>query len=203
MSGGGTDDPTRRILDLPPGRRLVALVGPPAAGKSTRAEALAAAIRDGGRSAQVVPMDGFHLDNATLDARGLRARKGSPATFDVSGLLSLLGAVRSGGSQPFPTFDRAADAVVPNGSRLDAEVAIFEGNYLLLDARPWRNLHPYWDLTLRLDVPEAVLRDRLLRRWRDHGFDAAAARAKAEGNDLPNARLVIAGSRPADLVLRD
>ena len=203
MIAGAPPDPVRRILDLPPGRRLVALAGPPAAGKSTRAETLAAAVREGGRSAQIVPMDGFHLDNDTLDALGLRARKGAPATFDVLGLLSLVRAVRTGGSQPYPTFDRAADAVVPDGGRLDAEVAIFEGNYLLLDALPWRALHPFWDLTLRLDVPEAVLRERLFRRWRDHGFDADTARAKAEGNDLPNARRVLTGSRPADIVLRD
>ncbi|WP_299813313.1 phosphoribulokinase [uncultured Jannaschia sp.] len=196
-------DPVRLILDLPHGRRLVALVGPPAAGKSTRAEALANAVRAGGRTAQVVPMDGFHIDNDTLEARGLRARKGSPATFDVAGLLSLVRAVRTGGSQPFPTFDRTADAVVPLGGRLDAEVAIFEGNYLLLDTVPWRGLHPFWDLTLWLDVPDAVLRERLLRRWRDHGFDAAEARVKAEGNDLPNAHLAVARSRAADIVLRD
>ena len=33
-------------------------------------------------SAAVVPMDGFHYDDAVLTAKGLRQRKGAPETFD-------------------------------------------------------------------------------------------------------------------------
>ncbi|WP_179379389.1 nucleoside/nucleotide kinase family protein [Jannaschia marina] len=191
----------QRLAALPPGRRLIAVAGPPAAGKSTVTAPLAAALTRAGRAAQVVPMDGFHLDNATLDARGLRARKGAPETFDVAGLLALVRAIRAGGDVPFPTFDRAADATVPNGGLFTAEIALVEGNYLLLDEAPWRALHPLWDATVMLDVPEGVLRDRLLRRWTDLGFDVDTARARAGANDLPNARRVRDGSIAADHVV--
>ncbi len=74
----GTDALLRRIVpriaQLDPGRRLIAISGPPAAGKSTLAQALAAARP----AATVVPMDGFHLDNSLLDAAGLRGQKGAP-----------------------------------------------------------------------------------------------------------------------------
>ena len=45
----------------------VAIAGPPGSGKSTLAADLARRI---GPSCCLVPMDGFHLDNATLSARG-------------------------------------------------------------------------------------------------------------------------------------
>ena len=58
------------------GRRLIAIVGAPGSGKSTVAEGLIAqvnAVHPGG--AAILPMDGYHFDDAVLDARGLRARK--------------------------------------------------------------------------------------------------------------------------------
>ncbi|MEM8823446.1 MAG: hypothetical protein AAGF30_07545 [Pseudomonadota bacterium] len=196
ISGVGT-----ALADLPPGRRLVALAGPPAAGKSTTATRLAEAIEARGRTVAIIPMDGFHLDNADLDRLGLRARKGAPETFDVSGLLTLAQAVATGGAHAYPTFNRHADATVPDGGRITAEdeIALFEGNYLLLDEAPWRDLHPLWDATVTIDVPEAELERRLMARWRRH--DPANAEARCQENDLPNARRVMAGSIPADHVL--
>ena len=73
------------------GRRLIAIVGAPGSGKSTVAEGLIAqvnAVHPGG--AAILPMDGYHFDDAVLDARGLRARKGAPETFDVGGLRHML-----------------------------------------------------------------------------------------------------------------
>ena len=66
-------------------RFLLGITGPPAAGKTCLAETLAALIteRRGRGFAVVAPMDGFHLSNAVLDARGLRAVKGAPQTFDA------------------------------------------------------------------------------------------------------------------------
>jgi pantothenate kinase len=68
-------------------RFITAVAGPPGAGKSTVAAQIVAAI---GHHARVVPMDGFHYDNAVLDQLGLRARKGAPETFDAAGFLHLM-----------------------------------------------------------------------------------------------------------------
>ena len=79
-------------------RFIVGVAGPPGAGKSTIAGAIASAI---GAGARVVPMDGFHLDNAVLDKLGLRARKGAPETFDALGFVHLMQRLRRGGDGIF------------------------------------------------------------------------------------------------------
>jgi fructokinase len=182
------------------GRVLVAIAGPPGAGKSTLAEALAADI-DG---AAVVPMDGFHLDNAVLEHRGILARKGAPESFDGLGFVNMIARLKQGGEVAIPVFDRARDIAIA-GARVigpDQRVLLVEGNYLLLNAQPWAALAGLWDLTIGIDVPLPVLEARLIQRWRDHGLTQAQAEARAMGNDIPNARQVLQGSIPADVVIR-
>jgi pantothenate kinase len=53
-----------------------------------------------------------------------------------------------------------------------------------------------------LDVTEDILVERLLERWAGFDYDEAAIVTKMEGNDLPNVRLVLANSRPADIMIR-
>ena len=199
-------DIAARIVERVGDRRrvVIALAGSPGAGKSTLSERLLAALPAG--EAALVPMDGFHFDNAVLDAMGLRQRKGAPETFDCTGLLATLQRIWScDEAVAVPVFDRAADlaragaAIVPADRRL----ILVEGNYLLLDRLPWSDLAPLFDLTIFIDVPMAELERRLLARWTDLGRSEAAARAWVEGNDLPNARLVIENSRRADIVWRN
>lgn len=181
------------------GRFLVALAGPPGAGKSTLAAALVTAL---GQGARAVPMDGFHYDDAVLTARGLRSRKGAPETFDVKGFLHLLGRLRTEDEVAIPLFDRDLEI-----SRAGADVVtvadrilLVEGNWLLLDEAPWTAAR--YDLTIWIDVPEAELDRRLVERWAHHGKTPEAARAWIDGNDLPNIRRAIRGSRAADLRVR-
>lgn len=183
------------------GRIVVALAGPPGAGKSTLSRRLLAALPDG--EAALVPMDGFHFDNAVLEAMRLRDRKGAPETFDCAGLAASLRRIRAGeGSIAVPVFDREADLARAGAAIVGAAArfVLVEGNYLLLARPPWSGLAPLFDLTIFIDVPMAELERRLLARWTGLGRGEETARAWVEGNDLPNARLVIAGSRPADIV---
>lgn len=185
-------------------RLMVAIAGAPGAGKSTMTERLLAALPAG--EAALVPMDGFHFDNAVLDEKALRSRKGAPESFDFDGLETALQRIRMAGAPvAVPLFDReldlarAAAALVPPGARF----VLVEGNYLLLDRPPWSGLASLFDLTVFIEVPIAELERRLLARWTGLGRDAEAARAWVEGNDLPNARLVVEASRRADIVWRN
>lgn len=182
-------------------RYIVAIAGPPGAGKSTLAADLAERVGEGAR---VVPMDGFHLDDAVLNARGLRHRKGAPETFDAAGFLHLLQRLRAGEEVAIPIFDRmlelsraAADVVTARD-----RVLLVEGNYLLLRDPPWSDAAPFFDLTVFVDVPLAELDARLVRRWDHYGKSPAEARAWIDSNDMPNIRTVIDRSAPAMVRLR-
>lgn len=183
-----------------PQRFLTALAGPPGAGKSTLAAAVAAAL---GPGAKVVPMDGFHFDDAVLIARGARGRKGAPDTFDVWGFLHLLRRLRREDEVAIPLFDRdleisraGADIVTPADRLL-----LIEGNYLLFNAKPWNEVAGLVDLTVWIDVPGAELDRRLLARWARYGKTPEQARAWIDTNDMPNIRRVVAGSRAADVMV--
>ncbi len=184
-------------------RVLVALAGAPGAGKSTLATSLLRRFRDQKVPAEIIPMDGFHLDNAVLDARGMRQRKGAPETFDAQGFIHLIRRLKEGGEVVAPIFDRSRDIAIAGAQVVgpEARVVICEGNYLLFDEDPWRDLAPLWDLTARLDVPLRELRARLIQRWLDHGLSRAAATRRAEGNDVVNARRVVEKELPAQFLL--
>jgi pantothenate kinase len=183
-------------------RLIVAIAGPPAAGKSTTAEKLAALLPEG--TATVVPMDGFHYDDGVLDRMGLRQRKGAPETFDLGGYISLIRRLRAREHNvAIPIFDRTMElargsaALVPQ----DIKFIITEGNYLLLDEAPWTDLAPLFDVTVYLDVSRDELERRLVQRWLEHGRTPEAGRAWIDSNDMPNIDRVLTRRRPADLTL--
>ena len=179
-------------LPRPQHRHLVALAGPPAAGKSTLARDLVAALTARGQGAILVPMDGFHLDNAVLDWRGLRARKGAAETFDAAGFVHAMRRLTQEGEVILPDFDRAADLSVAGRIVVGPEhgIAVVEGNYLCCAQAPWHELMPLWSLAAFIDAPDEVLRDRLVRRWLDHGLSPDEAAARAGDNDMRNVAFI-------------
>ena len=185
-------------------RHITAVAGPPGSGKSTFADRLVEALnaRDPG-SAAVFPMDGYHFDDAVLNARGWRPRKGAPHTFDVGGFAAMLDRLRVNAEAEIavPVFDRSieisrnAARFIPQGVRH----LIAEGNYLLLDEAPWTDLD--FDTTIYLEVPIEELERRLLDRWQ--ALEGEALSEKMYENDLPNARRVVEKSRPAEFCVRN
>jgi len=200
------DDIAETVISRAKGSRrfIVAIAGPPGSGKSTLADRLHEALLAKGETVEVLPMDGFHMDNAILEARGLLPRKGAPETFDVRGFSDVLTAVRKAEEEVLvPVFDRSRELAIASARPIDPQthIVLAEGNYLLIDEAPWSRLTELFDLTVFVGPEEDVLRERLRQRWVHYGLDEAAIDWKLNGNDLPNGRFILQHSRPADIRL--
>ena len=184
-------------------RLLVALAGPPGSGKSTLSKELNRRLNDQKCRSAILMMDGFHLDNAVISERGLLSRKGSPATFDADGFVHMVRRLKEKKDVAVPVFDRSRDLAIAGAQIVpaEAEVVIVEGNYLLFDEDPWRQLVPLWSYSVFIRVPEAELRSRLIHRWLTLGHTKAAATRRAEANDIPNARAVLDKALRANVVI--
>ena len=184
-------------------RALLGVAGAPGAGKSTLAAQLVQAL--GPASAVLVPMDGFHLDDAVLDALGRRDRKGAPDTFDAAGYAHLLQRLRDRGDEVVyaPVFRRAQELAVAGALAVPDAVplVVTEGNYLLCDDG-FAAVRGLLDQTWFLDVDPAVRRARLVARHVAHGRTPEAAERWVASSDDRNAALVDGTRDRADLVVR-
>ncbi len=184
------------------GRVLLGLVGAPGAGKSTLAVALQQAFPE---VAQVVPMDGFHLANVELARLGRQGRKGAPDTFDGAGYVALLKRLRAQAGDEIvyaPEFRREIEEPIANAIPVfpRTRLVITEGNYLLLDTGPWRDVAALLDESWYVDVDDALRVDRLTKRHERFGRGAAEAAAWVAGTDEPNARVVEASRGRVDFL---
>ena len=153
------------------GARLVAVTGGVAAGKSTFAGALAAALPT---STAVVAGDGFLHPNAELAAFGLTPRKGFPESYDATALASFLDAVAAGDtSAAAPVYSHLAYDVVPGEGVAvgEADVVVVEGLHL---ASPALGVRDRFDLVVHLDAADDDLERWYLERFRSLREAAAA-----------------------------
>ncbi len=183
-------------------RFLVAIAGPPGSGKSTLAIALSSELLARGETSRVIQMDGFHLDNSNLSKKGLLSRKGASQTFDADGFIDFISRIATGEDNvAVPAFDRDKDLVVTGAAMVTNEdhILIVEGNYLLIEERPWSNLEPFWNETIFINPGLDVLQERLITRWLEHGLGLEQAQKRALSNDIPNAQYVVENSSLASL----
>jgi pantothenate kinase len=188
-----------RLADSSRARILVGIAGPPGAGKSTLAEALAAELATAGTTV-AVPMDGFHLSNVELERLGLADRKGAPSTFDSAGFVHLLHRLRAREELVYaPAYSRVVHESIGGVIPVPASVrlVVVEGNYLL----EWPRARELFDLTLYVDIDPGVRLERLLRRQREFGLSAERAHDWVHRSDEDNARVVAATRHLADVVL--
>lgn len=192
----------RTLLAERPGRVLLGLAGAPGAGKSHLSAELTAAIP----GSVVVGMDGFHLAHSVLTARGDVERKGAIDTFDAHGYVALLERLRTPTHESLwaPEFRREVEDAIAGAVEIppSARLVITEGNYLLVDADPWRRVPELCDEVWFVAPDEQLRVERLVNRHVLHGREPGQARHRAlDGTDGINARLVAATRGRADAVI--
>lgn len=184
------------------GRVVVGIAGSPGAGKTTLALRLVGAI---GPEAVHLPMDGFHLANATLDRLGRHDRKGALDTFDGDGFVALLRRVREEHDRTVyaPSFHREVDEPVAGEIAVEPShaVVVVEGNYLLVPGEPWGGVRDLLDEAWFCGTDGAERERRLVDRHTRHGRSVEAATAWAHEVDGCNALLVESTRSRADLVV--
>ncbi len=182
-------------------RAILGVTGPPGAGKSTLAEAIASTVDD----AVSVPMDGFHLADVELERLGRLDRKGAIDTFDAHGYLALLQRIRAQRDETVyaPAFHRdleqpiAGSIPVWPGRRL----IVTEGNYLLDDDDPWPEIRAQLDEVWFVDAPTDERRRRLVARHIAFGKSPEQAQAWVHTVDDINAERIETVRTKADLVV--
>ena len=185
-------------------RKILGIAASPGAGKSTLAENLLKAL---GVQAQVVPMDGYHLANSTLQRLGRAGRKGAPDTFDAAGYVNLLRRIQSqqpGDTVYAPEYRREFEEGIAGAIAIehDTPLIITEGNYLLLDEGAWGQVRTVLDETWFLDIDSALRQQRLLERHMRFGRSREAALEWIAVTDEPNAQRIERSRHRADWVIQ-
>lgn len=189
------------------GRRIaIGIAGGPGAGKSTLAVELVTmlnATKPG--SAALVPMDGFHMRHAKLEALGTVDFKGAPHTFEGAEFVSFLHRLKTADTAVMgPGYSRQIEDVVDNAFTVlpDVRVLVVEGNYLLLTEGPWAGVRPLLDYAAFIHVPRDTVKARLLKRHAEAGlFTEERNIAHIARTDMPNYDLVTASQDRADVVI--
>ena len=195
------------ILAANTSRRIaIGLAGGPGVGKSTLASEIVEtlnSIEPG--SAAFVPMDGFHMRHAKLEALGTVKDKGAPHTFEGAEFVEFLSRLKSAEcAVSGPGYSRKIEDVVENAFTVapEAEVLVTEGNYLLLGDAPWDAVKPLLDLAVFIDVSREKVLNRLMKRHAEEGlFSEERNREHINRVDLPNYDLILRSKPRADLVI--
>ena len=172
----------------------IGLAGGPGSGKSTLAEALKQRLGD---LLTIIPLDGYHYYRSELDGMAdpeeAHARRGAPFTFNATKFVDDLIKARDAGEGDFPSFDHRVGDPVEADIHLSKgpQIVLVEGNYLLLDTEPWRQLRErVFDETWFLDVPVTECNRRVGERHVKTGLSQEQAQLRVETNDSLNAELI-------------
>lgn len=164
---------TSEFLGAEQGRTpfVIGIAGSVAVGKSTTARVLREMLARWPSSPRVelITTDGFLLPNATLEERGLMARKGFPESYDRKALREFIAAVKSGVDHVHaPVYSHVTYDIVPDETIVVSkpDILIVEGlNVLQPAALRSRDasalaVSDYFDVSIYVDAdPDDV------RRW--------------------------------------
>ncbi|KAJ9661844.1 hypothetical protein H2201_006324 [Coniosporium apollinis] len=196
-------------------RLLIAVSGIPGSGKTTLAAKVTSRINAlyhdqspgtscGNAIAAFVPLDGYHLSRAQLDAMpdpvNAHDRRGAAFTFDGKGFLELVKELRKPLAPETktvwaPSFDHKVKDPVEGdiGVSPGMRIIVFEGNYLSLNKPPWSDAAAMMDELWFVEVDFDTARERLVKRHVKAGIatDEEAAHKRVTENDMVNGKEIV------------
>lgn len=191
-------------------RIIVFLAAPPAAGKSTLAALFEYLAKDHSTmDIQALGMDGFHhyqsyilTHDVKVDGKKvpMKSVKGCPESFDYERLKSLLTQVKKEDIR-WPYYNRVKHDVEDDMIKVHAPIIVLEGNYLLLDEAPWKELQAMCDDSIFITTSSDAVKTRLINRKMKGGALPHEAVAFYENSDGKNVERVLKHHLAADTTL--
>lgn len=191
--------------------RIIAfLAAPPAAGKSTLAALFEYLAKEEHRlPIQALGMDGFHhyqsyILSHSVEVNGkqvpMKSVKGCPESFDFVRFKTLLEKVKEDDIR-WPYYNRVKHDVEDDKIQVYAPIIVLEGNYLLLDEEPWKELQTMCDDSIFITTPCDAVKTRLINRKMRGGALPHEAVAFYENSDGKNVERVLQHQLPANTTL--
>lgn len=182
---------------------IIGIAGPPGAGKTTTAKALVKLLP----GSVLLPMDGYHYTRAQLsafdDPQEAFRRRGAHWTFDGNKFVHDLKVLKECHHGYFPSFDHGKGDPVEKDIEINesSRIVIVEGNYLLQDIEPWRELKALFDYSYFIYAPIEVIEERIFKRHMSVGRTEEQAMERVKTNDALNAREILECKDRADKII--
>ena len=189
-------------------RVIMFLVAPPATGKSTLTLFLEQLSKErfDNATVQAIGLDGFHYHTTFIKSHSvlrdgktipMSEVKGCPETYDTEKLYDKLSALQSE-DVLWPIYDRNLHDVIDDVQKVNGDIVLLEGNWLLLKDKAWRSMRRFADYTLLIRANQELLRHRLIERKVQGGMGKEEAERFYEKSDRFNVERTLRDSEKAD-----
>ena len=193
-------------------RIIVFMAAPPAVGKTTLCEFLEYLSKQDQEltNIQALGLDGFHYHSDYINSHDaivlgekvpMKQVKGCPETYDTEKLRQKLEKIKTEDIL-WPIYDRNLHDVVEDQIKVEKNIILIEGNWLLLKEEPWKTMQQYADYKILILAEEEMLKERLISRKKKGGLSREEAVAWYQNSDSKNVTRVLTDSLQGDLLLK-
>ncbi len=196
-------------------RIMILLAAPPGCGKTTLSlflEYLSHSL-DNIIPIQTIGMDGFHRYQDYLDCHYIQRDgnqvlmkdvKGCPETFDVDKFIEKIKETKRQDTY-WPLYNRAIHNPEEDKILINSQIVLIEGNYLLLNEKPWSDIYQLFDDSLFIEADPLELEKRLISRKMLGGIPYHQASKFYKESDGVNVLRVLNNSLKANahLIMKD
>ena len=193
-------------------RIIVFMAAPPAVGKTTLCEFLEYLSKQDQEftDIQSLGLDGFHYHSDYINSHDaivlgekvpMKQVKGCPETYDTEKLRQKLEHIKTEDIL-WPIYDRNLHDVVEDQIKVEKNIILIEGNWLLLKEEPWKTMQQYADYKILILADEEMLKERLISRKEKGGLSREEAVAWYQNSDSKNVTRVLRDSLQGDLLLK-